>query len=1207
MTTALQLVLRSVPTRVARARLAGMAALLCAVTPLPARADCSAAPAQFECDFQGQVSNAATCLSQWAATFAEGTNVYDNVKAAGAGGSLTCSPFSCDPEDVMPLSYESPASIVSAYRSSCVDEILDFSRGPGVVDGDEGGRLLYEASFRRASAHGMFGDDRLVRALNLALDPGQSFLNDPIKDSLLMLDSRVCQDPANPAPLGGSEPLCRSNRDCLVGKVCAPARFDDAATGLFGAIQEYRRAEQTLLEAVRDLGEARFRAYDLEGSACGGVGCAAKLLVRLGALRARAQAERIDLAWARAAAAGGGITSEVMCAQPVSSNTLTCALDRDCDSAPGAGDGSCGSGGAERAQVALREEAAEAAAEAGASLVVYQRLAPGALAEASSDVALLRRSLEDIESAASRSLKQTTPFGLPANYVPFLSDSQKELLGCGTSNFACLEALLDGGAAGAGNVQGVLDELEISANQAPLNLDAYADAIRNDQTFTDDIRARFEDTVTRMLGPSCETSGCTCPPGEESLGLCVTFQSKTWVIAGAHCSDASDPFARCSTANADGAFEQQLQVVHTAEVALENIADKIARNVQEYDQTMRDFLTHASITSESCAAVQASIVSGGNQVSSAIQQRIATIGNTRGERIDVALGVGAAIGDVVASIAEPWKAIGSAISGGFGIAERRRAEKRAKQEKKEDLELQIALNQIDRNQQLEIHQIQCDADLRLIAEVTAPQALRNIESQRLDLIGAAREQQSILTQAEIAANQLVAEVTAARQRYDEAQSLQEIWSSDQFRNPQNYRALALENQLKASSYLRRARLATWMLLRSTAYDLAQPDVVSPIREIGPAQIADVSLCVKSACSISGESCIRDSDCTAGVCQQTGANADVADSDGSCSLQAVFAARDAEDLRSLVRRAFSELAETDRDTACNGTCYKTVSLKNIFGDPLAPNPPALGDTLVQLPLSAGSEAPLDFAITLQRDFQLCPLVNPGVSLVDRVCQSAGVAGLLDDQSGTDGETAANDFWNARLLGLKAQVVYRFNRSPEENLCRNPLTGTPVPGLEHLNCSSGQQPAVCIPNGCQDALGNAIDCECAPLFEGGSDPVFDLVQVGPGLVRTRLADETSGPTQPPRDALLRFQMWRGDLPSADQEPRLRPFQLTNIPMLTTVSSDPPDDSGQGVPVASPQWQLRLKPSGLALPSAYMAEYLTAIDDIRLSFTYEAFNLP
>ncbi len=1190
---------------------------LSAVLParVVAQAVCTGVGMPLVCDndFQEEPDVASACLSQWGASFAEDDNAYAKVKSSGATGHLTCTPGVCDPEDVLPLSYESPDTVSSGYRYGCVEQILRFARESWPLSTDRGGRLLYEASFRKASAHGMFGDDRLVRGLNLALDPDQStLLNDPIKDGLLHLDSRVCQSASSPSVLTGSETLCQTLRDCGVNEICAPARFGDLQAGLFGAVQEYRRAEQTLVEAIRDLGLARFRAYDLEDPRCGAVGCAARLLIRLGALRARAQAEHLDLVWSRAAAAGGGITQEVTCSQPTGSLSRVCRVDRDCDASPGAGDGVCGSSAKERALVALRQEAAEAVAEAGVSLSLYQQVAPAALATATTDMAMLQSSLAQIADLSTRSLQGSTPFGLPSNYVPFLSDSQKELLGCGASNFSCLEALLEGGAPGAPNTQGVLDELDVAAHQAPLNLDAYADAIRDEQSYAADMRQQYEDMLVRMYGASCESSssGCTCSTTDEKAGRCVTFQSRVWVVAGVDCSNPSNPFAQCSTVNADGAIEEQLQAVQAAKVALENVALEIERLDLLQEVILEGLASKQLILNDSCTEFEAYIGDLGDELINAYEDIRSQIRDViKGQHCTTGEREGLAGVDSDGNQCDPdadfdcWEEETGEIVEGERCAEAR--ENAAADDQRLTIDQQIAIRQLEIDKLIELRRIMCEGREREILEIEAQDSRFNLQTQYLNLQSKEREALQHLVRARIAANALASEIRRARQRLDEAQALSDAWTAGAFRNPQNYRALALQNQLAAARYLRRARLVTWMLLRATAYDLARPDFVSPLRGYGESELADISSCLKSECVDAGvptgESCARDGDCSAGTCQQSSTTSDMAGADGSCSLQAVFAARDAEDLRSLIRRAFAELSSTDRDTACNGSCVKSVSLRNIFSDPLASAQKPLGDVLAARPLSIGNEAELDFGISLQRGFALCPLLDPSTSATEKLCQPGGVAGLLPDESGTPGETASDDFWNARILGLDAQVTYRFERDPRDVLCRNPATGTPVKGLADI-CSG---PGVCIPNGCSDAAGNPIDCECAAILTG--DPVFDLVQVGPGIVRTRLAEPSTGPVQPPRDSFLVYRMRRGSLPTSDAEPRFRPFRFSGIPLPSSPPVGTPDASGQGVPLASPQWQLRLKPSGLVNQAIYMPELVASIEDIDLTFTYEAFNLP
>ncbi len=68
----------------------------------------------------------------------------------------------------------------------------------------------------------------------------------------------------------------------------------------------------------------------------------------------------------------------------------------------------------------------------------------------------------------------------------------------------------------------------------------------------------------------------------------------------------------------------------------------------------------------------------------------------------------------------------------------------------------------------------------------------------------------------------------------------------------------------------------------------------------------------------------------------------------------------------------------------------------------------------------------------------------------------------------------------------------------------------------------------------------------------------------------------------------------------------FQLSNLKLRPTLEQSAPDESARGIPLASPRWQLRLKPTGL-LSGAFMREFLTSIENISLRFNYEAFNLP
>jgi hypothetical protein len=227
--------------------------------------------------------------------------------------------------------------------------------------------------------------------------------------------------------------------------------------------------------------------------------------------------------------------------------------------------------------------------------------------------------------------------------------------------------------------------------------------------------------------------------------------------------------------------------------------------------------------------------------------------------------------------------------------------------------------------------------------------------------------------------------------------------------------VALREQLEAADSFRAAQVVTWMILRAVAYDLARPDVLVPGQS--PLQLDS---CQAARCAIGsmnlGDVCLGDGDCIGGLCEISTDPNGVADSDGDCSLRAVFAARSVEDLEAMVSSAVTDVVAADRPLACNaGICEKTIRIRDLYSDPFeAPaTRPNLGELLAgNRPLTSPVMSVLPFAISLRRGFLRCSLNPNGFGLT---CQTSGVANLSGEQANIGDE--ASNIWLARVLSVE----------------------------------------------------------------------------------------------------------------------------------------------------------------------------------------------
>jgi hypothetical protein len=1147
--------------------------------------------------------------------------------------------------------------------------------------------IRLEASFRRASAHAQFGDENLLRGLNAAFNAAPQ-LRDPLLNSstalsqpltnqidvgLLRLDSRLCAHSdfsdspcGEPGDCGHAPPygqcrfsgekngefcavpdglfgldadwfstsLCSTDADCTAPDfpTCRAALVSretlqngkKLTNQAFGAVQEYRLAEASLVNAMRELGVDRFRSLDQVQGGCPG-GCAARLLVHIGAMKLRAQFERIDRLWRRALATADTSADAPKCDSPADTRGQSCGLDRDCSTS--AKVGRCGQNDRQRSFVRFQEAVGEALAEAAAAQSVYGTYLPEPARSANPDVAAIRSFLSDITAAAERSASGYTPFGLPQDYVPILTDIQKKFIGCYEScNPTCPNASLVFDCIGrlaVGDVQAVLNSAKATQDMASYDANEYVMQLKETPQQVNAAKAEFRRTILRLLGDPEKTDNC--PPEYDRIDACFTapaFQGDlggaTWIIHGAVCDDKSD---HCSTEGVDGEFEIQVQAVRLAQLSLENIEAQINDNRDHLQETAELYRTLTASDEQACDQTVAIRKSAGNSIRSAYDGAIYQA-KKRQEESSILGGFFSFMKAIVtlnpAGAVEGVQQLASANSGNAEIG---------------GLQLQQETAEINNESEIHITQVQCLTNLQK-EQAQGNDALFGVELQGRDLIRTARSQRLAIVSAESEMNKLMSELRQAQESYQSTKALDDIWRKQEFRNVQNYRLLALTNQLRAADKFRLAQLVTWLALRASSYDLVKPDVLEPqtlkgLGQSGPFPddpLRKISCnhkaCVghpEISCTMGGTECG-----TGGTCGSSALNGAKGD---SCSLQAVFAAQTVGDLKDLIAGAYAENVYTSgRRVVCN-PCRKTIQLKRILTDYTSPPAdgtdayPPLGTTLRNRPLASSDpsdstkqilRASVNFSVSLDRKFQVCREIEPGGK---QRCEPNATAGLGNDGSGPGfGDDRA--IWGARLVYAFGLYHYVAGHDPGALLCRR-LDDYSV--VERPNaCSLVTPGTVCL----KDTNGSTL-ATCRQLFTG-SAPVARLYQLGPGLLRSRLA-KREGP-----DLVLPYRLFDGDLPLSkvdecgrDQAhpcsiPQLRslnfPLRLYQSVaeadrLLKEGGENGPVTDLKGVPVATPNWQLRMESDDLIDESneKMFREFLASIDDIEIVFGYQGYDLP
>ncbi len=1237
-----------------------------------ARAQCAPIPLD-------NAGAAQACLDGATQFFADSAAAFPNASSPGLGFT--------DFSDLLPPDYESAGK----YSETEVDQVIQWAIASSRVEAND--VILYEAALRQASAHGMWADEALLRGLDPNSGGGAAVSPEEVTSSALQrLDSRVCQGDISPPVV--TTTLCSSDRSCSgSAPVCAPRGYSfggDPLLGPFGAIQEYRRAEQALLVAIQTLGITRFREIDESQPLCLDLPCASRLLVRIGAMKARAQAERAELLWRRSVARTGVLADTLVCS--AGDVGALCVVNADCDII-GSGTittlGVCGDPAsvagsrAETDAVLLREFVQEAIAEAAIAEAVYRELLREDEIGDLSDWSMRFAALSRIETIEERSFAGQNPFGLPSDYVPILRNTQQDLLDClstctsggsqtcdATSNLQCLRNLVE-----RADLTNLFELARTAQDNATQNAQAYADRALNRQAQRDDMDIEFRRVVVRLLGePSCSGASCSCPAGDEG-SLCVAFDDEAWVAEGLVCDveGLSSEVPTCSLTGVDGELERQFVAVQASNLAVDDKLRELSDNLEQMEFEERKFATFRGLKAQECQDVETAIVSAQQAVSSAIKEREENKKTKKGWFGRAYDQVKSGVGKVREKIADnPYLDIGlnvfipidlSSQLCSLGLAQKAASSKGAadgasvavpigcdllngaaeKKKKKAELQFEEAKVAIDFAQQLDTVQARCRTELGEdptnpdacnaddpfscgILGIQQGEALRQLTLRRREITADLAQARIAYVDALSASEQLMVQFRESIARFSEAQEQLAIQNAVSFRNPANYRAVALREQLEAVDKFRAAQIVAWMITRAVAYDLAAPDTATS--DLTPLQL---SSCQAARCDLlsdnGGSVCFGDEDCVpgvggvGGVCELSSDPNGIADASGDCSLQAVFAARTVDDLEAIVSSAVTQVVAADRALACNaGVCQKTIRLRDLYSDPFEPasSRPNLGDLLIESRPSTDPDlAVLGWAISPRRGFLRCPPNADGVGLT---CQTAGVANLSGEQANSGND--ASNIWNARVLSVEGTVVYQPNRNPGQILCRDPqsgklansnpavcqdLFGSPTPGV---SCPL-EDPSPSGITGCFNAFGFPSACDCQRLLTTPEAPVEARIrQVQPGIVRARSAPPFAPPST--EDRFLRFTMRSGDLPIVgntltDRVPSFDPF---SVPLTLADADDtgnPPTKQTEikGVPMASPGWEIRIRPQGRLLrPEDFDEEFIRSIQDIELTFEYQGF---
>ncbi len=1234
-------------------------------------------------------------------------------------------------DEILPALYEVGSDSKGyTYSETRVNSVLAWAnsrRAAGRADVCLAEQLQYEASFRKASAHGMFGDDRLLRALDPVFVRGLTAIsNDPHVPPLLLLDSRACRNAANPSK-GGD--LCNTDADCEDGETCEPCRFagdhschfeetprvatcvqddpPDAVIGdnacpmlprnrcnsaadcpsgvrcispsippipagsalppgeceraheaciscgesgslqcesdcnltgatnarAYGAIQEYRRGEQALVEAAKELGFDRFRQIDV-ASGCRG-GCAGALLLHFGAMKMRAQAQRLELLWTRAMVRGWPPPA-ASCTNS-SSWGMRCNLDGDCDAEQPYEMGRCAAGGTpERGFVQLRQAADEAFTEAAAADAVYNSLIAPQVLATSADLNLILTAMTEMNEIINRAVAGLTPFGLPSDFVPFLSTEQRSFLKCFvcganesgcSSNAVSVVECLETVAQGDPKWTGVLKDASNLQQSAQFNADRMTKAMREAKRTSVDLNNKMEELAIRMFGTPCAEAACDCSEDDFARGRCARLTvftntqgtvstTKFWRVEGLKCDDPSEvlcgPSAVQSDAGVgmvDGEMEIALQVIHRNRLSLANMESRLDRVEEERDHTLDGIARRQGVTTTECDTIESAITDAGSRISSKIEGKKRSSDEIR--KLAQSAAASAAIAGYAIGLTEKLQGDNYVKAAALGALAYEQTRVAAERENKL-IDIEAAIQRVQTQRENQVNAAQCVSRQEFL-NIDRDDALFSLHTTELDIEAKIAEQEQDVLLAVANVQQLSNTVRQRRAELEEARMLELVWGESgetSFRNPQNYRILAVEEQIGASEAFRRAQMTTWLILRATAYDLAQTDLLLPQRFI-PSSRLTIPQCRSAKCSISGGRCRSRLDCPPQEdCLPTGTALAVAVSgaDATCALQSVFAARSVDDLLDLIGAAKLAKLRDPRELACNGMCEKTLSLASLFTDPLPGGGESFGSLLNRLP-TVNRAKQLDFAITLERGFEVCPelpqcasgIADPACQ-VPRVCQPMGVGGIGQDAvsfgaqlklgSGpTNGGTAIERAWGQKLFAVSGLIRYRFGYEPTSQKCRYADSLKVVnPVIREQDCGRSCPPG--------------RSCVWQSLLEAGNAPSVEISQLGPGLVRTREAARAFARMPTRVDSQLSYQIRKGDL-LTDRAADFTPFSAS---LLLSSNPSTPNFSAsfRGVPVASPRWQIRiLSPLPFTSPSIRTATFLDSIEDIELTLRFQAFD--